>query len=48
MPNWDLAVDVNYGDKLQRDKVAPGESAGIWKNAYYTLTSETIYLSRRF
>ena len=48
MPKWDLAIDLNYGDKLQRDKVAPGESPGIWKNAYYNLTSETIYLSRRF
>ena len=48
LPRWDIAVDINFGDKLQRDKLAPGESAGIWPDAYYVLTSKTIYISRRF
>jgi len=44
----DLSLDFNLGDKLQRDKLAPGESAGIWPDAYYSVAARTLSISRRF
>jgi hypothetical protein len=48
LPKWDLAIDLNYGDKLQRTKNAAGEHFGTWTDAYYAMRAHTITLSRRF
>jgi len=48
LPKWDLSFDFNVGDKLQRDKLAPGESAGAWPDAYHSISARTITFSRRF
>jgi hypothetical protein len=45
---WDLALDFNFADKLQRDKLAPGESAVRWPDAFYSVAARTFTLSRRF
>jgi hypothetical protein len=44
---WDLSLDARIGDHMVRNKV-PGEPIILWPNVFYSITGESIYLSRRF
>ena len=47
-PNWSLAIDVRYGDKVARDNLLPSDPQGGTPDNFYDLTGISVYLSRRF
>jgi hypothetical protein len=50
LPAWDLAIDVSFGDSLQRDSVLPTDPpiSGPRPDFFYDTASLSIYLSRGF
>lgn len=44
---WDLGIDLRRGDHMVRNKT-PAEPVLIYPNSFYSITGESIYLSRRF
>lgn len=49
LPRVDLGVDVRYADKVQRDKIVPGEAPlRIRPDAFYDISSYSVYLSYKW
>jgi hypothetical protein len=47
-PNWDLAIDLRYGDKIARDNLLPSDPQGGKNDNFYDLSGIAVYLTRRF
>jgi hypothetical protein len=47
-PNWSLAFDVRYGDKIARDNLLPSDPQGGTPDNFYDLSGIAVYFSRRF
>ncbi len=47
-PNWSLAIDVRYGDKIARDNLLPSDPQGGKDDNFYDLSGIAVYFSRRF
>lgn len=48
MPNWDLNIDLRYGDKVARDNLLPTDPQGGRPDNFYDILGASLYLSRRF
>lgn len=48
LPQWDINVDLRYGDKVARDNVLPTDPQGGSPDNFYDISSISVYLSRRF
>ncbi|MEX2496655.1 MAG: hypothetical protein WD448_11230 [Woeseia sp.] len=48
LPNWDLNLDLRYGDKVARDNLLPSDPQGGSPDNFYDITGVSLYLSRRF
>jgi hypothetical protein len=46
--NWDLTLDLRYGDKLARDNLLPSDPQGGRPDNFYDVTGVSLYLSYRF
>jgi len=48
-PNWSLAIDLRYGDKIARDHLLSSDPQGRETNDnFYDLSGIAVYFSRRF
>jgi hypothetical protein len=47
-PNWSVALDLRYGDKLARDNLLPSDPQGGKPDNFYDLSGIAVYFSRRF
>jgi hypothetical protein len=47
-PNWSLALDLRYGDKIARDNLLPSDPQGGKPDNFYDLSGISVYFSRRF
>jgi hypothetical protein len=47
-PNWNLAIDFRYGDKIARDNLLPTDPQGGKPDNFYDLSGIAVYLSKRF
>ena len=47
-PEWDLSLDVRFGDKLARDNLLPSDPQGGSPDNFHDVTGITLYLSRGF
>ena len=48
LPNWDLSLDLRYGQNIARDNVLPSDPQGPRPDSFYKIESAVLYLSRRF
>lgn len=48
MPQWDIGIDLRYGDKVARDNLLPTDPQGGSPDNFYDILGVSIYLSRRF
>jgi hypothetical protein len=47
-PQWDLNVDLRYGDRLARDNLLPNDPKGGSPDNFHAVYGVSVYLSRRF
>ena len=47
-PEWDLNLDVRFGDKVARDNLLPTDPQGGSPDNFHDVTGVTLYLSRGF
>lgn len=48
LDNWDLTLDLRYGDKLARDNLLPSDPQGGSPDNFHSVTGLSLYLSYRF
>lgn len=49
LPGWDLGLDARHWEKLQRDKLLPGDPEPTGRNDFfYDVDGLSLYVSRRF
>lgn len=48
MPNFDLNLDLRYGDKVARDNLLPTDPQGGSPDNFYDILGISVYLSYRF
>jgi hypothetical protein len=48
LPNWDLGLDLRYGQNIARDKVLPTDVSANRPDTFYKITSGVLYISRHF
>jgi hypothetical protein len=46
--DWDLSLDVRFGDKVARDNLLPSDPQGGSPDNFHDITGITLYLSRGF
>lgn len=46
--DWDLSLDVRFGDKVARDNLLPSDPQGGSPDNFHDVTGVTLYLSRGF
>ena len=46
--NWDLGLDLRYGQNIARDKVLPTDVSANRPDTFYKIASGVLYISRRF
>jgi hypothetical protein len=46
--NWDLGVDLRYGQNIARDKVLPTDVSANRPDTFYKIAGGVLYLSRHF
>lgn len=46
--DWDLGIDVRFGDKIARDNLLPTDPQGGRPDNFYDLQGLAVYLSKRF
>jgi hypothetical protein len=47
-PDWDLSLDLRFGDKVARDNLLPSDPQGGSPDNFHDITGITLYLSRGF
>lgn len=48
LPNWDLGLDLRYGQNIARDKVLPTDVSANRPDTFYKIASGVLYISRHF
>jgi hypothetical protein len=48
LPEWDLGLDLRYGQNIARDKVLPTDPLADRPDSFYKIASGVLFLSRRF
>jgi hypothetical protein len=48
LPNWDLGLDLRYGQNIARDKVLPTDVSADRPDTFYKIASGVLYISRHF
>src|SRR5215472_1779066 len=46
--NWDLGLDLRYGQNIARDKVLPSDVSATRPDTFYKIASGVLYLSKHF
>lgn len=48
MENWDLSLDLRFGDKVARDNLLPSDPQGGSPDNFHSISGLSVYLSYRF
>lgn len=48
LPRVDIGLDARYADKIERDKLLPGEPRNVRPDSFYDISSVTLYASYKW